>query len=131
MCVRACVCVRVCVCVCVCVRARACVCVCVCVCVRVCVCVCLCVCVCVCGVSVNVKSPVLPPGAVDERSRNPLHYHYYRISGKWCIVSFAVRVLFPLPVLILMTICTVLMTIVMISLHDSVAKRILGVNWKP
>ena len=34
----------------------------------------LCVCVCVC---VIVKRPVLPPCAVDGRSRNPLYYYYY------------------------------------------------------
>ena len=44
----------------------------------VCVCVCVCgVCVCVCVVSVIVKRPVLPPCAVDGRSRNPLYYYYY------------------------------------------------------
>ena len=45
-----------------CVRARA----------RACVCVCEreCVCVCVCVVIVIVKRPVLPPCAVDGRSRN-------------------------------------------------------------
>ena len=31
-------------------------------------------CVCVCVVSVIVKRPVLPPSAVDGRSRNPLYY---------------------------------------------------------
>ena len=53
-------------------------CVCVCVCLHVCVCVLACVhvCVCVCVVSVIVKRPVLPPCAVDGRSRNPLYYYY-------------------------------------------------------
>ena len=31
----------------------------------------------VCVVSVIVKRPVLPPSAVDGRSRNPLYYYYY------------------------------------------------------
>ena len=53
-----------------CVRACACVFMHVCVCVRACVRVCVCVCVCV--FSVSVKRPVLPPCAVDGRSRNPL-----------------------------------------------------------
>ena len=38
-------------------------------CVRACVRACVCVCVCV-------KCPVLPPCAVDGRSRNPLYYYY-------------------------------------------------------
>ena len=36
--------------------------------------VCVRACVCVC---VTVKRPVLPPCAVDGRSRNPLYYYYY------------------------------------------------------
>ena len=41
---------------------------------------CVCVRVCVC---VIVKRPVIPPCAVDGRSRNPLyyHYHYYICRG--------------------------------------------------
>ena len=39
--------------------------------------VCVCVCVSVCVVSVFVKRPVLPPCAVDGRSRNSLYYNYY------------------------------------------------------
>ena len=46
-------------------------------CVCLCVCVCVCVCVSVSVVSVIVKRPVLPPCAVDGRSRNPLYYCYY------------------------------------------------------
>ena len=49
-------------------------------CMCVCVCVCVC-CVCVCVVSVIVKRPVLPPCAVDGRSRYPLYYYYYYIFG--------------------------------------------------
>ena len=37
----------------------------------------MCVCVCVCVVNVIVKCPVLPPCAVDGRSRNPLYCYYY------------------------------------------------------
>ena len=40
-------------------------------------CICVCVCVCVCVVSVIVKHPVLPPCAVDGRSRNPLYYYLF------------------------------------------------------
>ena len=54
---------------------RACVCVCVCVCVS----VCLSVSVSVSIVSVIVKRPVLPPCAVDRRSRNPLYYYYHTL----------------------------------------------------
>ena len=43
-------------------------------------------------------------------------------AANGCIVSFVVRVLFPLPVLILITICTIIMTIMMISMYESVAK---------
>ena len=45
----------------------------------VCVCACmhLCVCVYVCVVSDIVKHPVLPPCAVDGRSRNPLYYYLF------------------------------------------------------
>ena len=49
-------------------------CVCECACVRACVRACVCVCV---VVSVIVKHPVLPPCAVDGRSRNPLYYYLY------------------------------------------------------
>ena len=66
-------CVRACVRVCVCVYLYVCVCVCICVCVCVCVCACVRACVCV-VVRVIVKRPVLPPYAVDGRSRNPLYY---------------------------------------------------------
>ena len=38
-------------------------------------------CVCVCTVSVIVKRPMLPPCAVDGRSRNPLYYCYYLLEG--------------------------------------------------
>ena len=44
--------------------------------------VCVCVCVCVCVVSVIVKRPVLPPCAVDGRSRNPLYYYYIPQSSQ-------------------------------------------------
>ena len=55
-----------------------------------CVCVCVCVCVCMCVVSVIVKCPVLPLCVVDERSRNPLYYYYYKcdpenVASKSCI----------------------------------------------
>ena len=37
---------------------------------------CLLLCACMCVVSVIVKHPVLPPCAVDGRSRNPLYYYF-------------------------------------------------------
>ena len=38
---------------------------------------CTCVRACVCVISVIVKRPVLPPCAVNGRSRNPLYHYYY------------------------------------------------------
>ena len=70
-----------------------CVCVCVCACVRACLRACMrertCMraCVCVCVVSVIVKRPVLPPSAVDGRSRNPLYCYYCTVleAVKGCV----------------------------------------------
>ena len=58
---------------------------------QVCVCACMrvCVCMCVSVVSVIVKHPVLPPCAVDGRSRN-LYYYYY-------VYLWSCRSPFPLP----------------------------------
>ena len=44
---------------------------------RVCVCVVVVIVVVAVVVSVIVKRPVLPPCAVDGRSRYPLYYYYY------------------------------------------------------
>ena len=66
-----------CVCVCVCVRARA----------RACVSASLCVC------CVIVKCPVLPPCAVDGRSKNRLYYYYNTASLKHRLLISMISVL--------------------------------------
>ena len=77
-----------------CVRVSVCLCLCVRECVRACVRACVRVCV-VSVIGVIVKRPVLPPCAVDGRSRNPLYYWFLMAVWTFGVGAVLQRSLWP------------------------------------